>query len=85
MAVREILSVLVGNEARKSGKSSGILGFGLGMIATRIAMRSLPGAIFVGGALVAKALYDNAQEEEDVPAADQIIDIEGKPVSEKPD
>jgi hypothetical protein len=41
---------------RKRGR--GLLGAGIGIIATRIATRSLPGAIAVGGALVAKKLYD---------------------------
>jgi hypothetical protein len=31
---------------------------GWGIAATRIASRSIPGALLVGGALVAKALYD---------------------------
>ncbi len=86
MAVREIVSVLVGNEARKRGQGSGLIGFGLGMMAARIATRSLPGALLVGGAMVAKALYDRAQEleeENEVPAADQVIDIEGRPVPEE--
>ena len=82
MAVREIISMVVGNEARKRGQGSGLLGFGLGVVAARIATRSIPGAILVGGAMVAKALYDRAQEQEDVPASEQIIDIEGIPVSE---
>jgi len=33
--------------------------------------------------LVAKALYDRAQEEEEIPASEQVIDIEGKPVSKE--
>lgn len=80
MAVREIVSVLVGNEARKRGQGSGLIGFGLGMMAARIATRSLPGALLVGGAMVAKALYDRSKEEEaELPASEQIIDIEGTP------
>ena len=39
-------------------RGHGLLGMGLGVIATRIATRSLPGALLVGGALVAKAVYD---------------------------
>jgi hypothetical protein len=41
---------------RKRGR--GLLGAGLGVAATRIATRSIPGALLVGGALVAKTLYD---------------------------
>ena len=36
----------------------GLLGMGLGVIATRIATRSLPGALLVGGAILAKTVYD---------------------------
>ena len=39
-------------------RGHGMLGMGLGVIATRIATRSLPGALLVGGALVAKTIYD---------------------------
>ena len=79
--LRNIASAVVGNEARKQGQGNGLLGFGLGLIATRIATRSVPGALLVGGAMVAKALYDRAQEEEqNIPASEAIIDIEGRPV-----
>ncbi|QTD56925.1 hypothetical protein [Parasphingorhabdus cellanae] len=77
--IRNITTALVGNEARKRGKGNGLLGFGVGMLAARIATRSLPGALLVGGAMVAKALYDKSKEEEQLPAADQVIDIEGTP------
>lgn len=39
-------------------RGHGLVGAGLGIIATRIATRSLPGALLVGGAFVAKAVYD---------------------------
>lgn len=79
--IRNIASAVVGNEARKRGQGSGLLGFGLGVVATRIATRSIPGALLVGGAMVAKALYDRAQEDqEEIPASEAIIDIEGTPV-----
>lgn len=80
MAVREIVSVLIGNEARKRGQGTGLLGFGVGVLAARIATRSLPGALLVGGAMVAKALYDRSREtEEELPASEQVIDIQGTP------
>jgi len=79
--IRNIASAVVGNEARKRGQGSGLLGFGLGVVATRIATRSIPGALLVGGAMVAKALYDRAQEDqEEIPASEAIIDIEGTAV-----
>ncbi len=78
--LRNVATALVGNEARKRGKGNGLFGFGVGVLAARIATRSLPGALLVGGAMVAKALYDRSKEEEDeLPAADQIIDIQGTP------
>jgi hypothetical protein len=43
-------------------RGHGILGAGLGIAATRIATRSIPGALLVGGALVAKALYDQRKK-----------------------
>lgn len=78
--IRNVTTALVGNEARKRGKGNGLLGFGVGVLAARIATRSLPGALLVGGAMVAKALYDRSKDEDEaLPAADQIIDIEGTP------
>lgn len=80
--LRNVASALVGNEARKRGKGSGLMGFGVGVLAARIATRSLPGALLVGGAMVAKALYDrskNEDEDAELPASEQIIDIEGTP------
>ena len=81
--IRTLVTAAVGNEARKRGNGNGIMGFGLGIIATRIATRSLPGAMLVGGAMVAKALYDRSKEEEERSASDQVIDIEPKPVRKK--
>ncbi len=88
--IRNIITTGVGIEARNRSKGNGLIGFGLGVIAARIATRSIPGALLVGGALVAKALYDQKKEEEEaeaqaaaVPASEQIIDIEGRPVPEE--
>jgi hypothetical protein len=55
--LKTITGALVG-EAMGRRKGHGILGAGLGILATRIATRSIPGALAVGGALVAKKLYD---------------------------
>ncbi|MEO9599893.1 hypothetical protein [Parasphingorhabdus sp.] len=81
--VRNIFTTVVGNEARKRTKGNGALHFGLGMIAARIATRSVPGALLVGGALIAKKLYDDSKEAEVLPASETVIDIEGRPVPEK--
>lgn len=79
--LRNIASAVVGNHARKRGQGNGLLGFGIGILATRIATRSLPGALLIGGAMLGKALYDRAQEDnQKLPPGDQVIDIEGRPV-----
>ena len=41
---------------RKRGH--GVLGAGIGLVATRLATRSIPGLLLVGGAIVAKSIYD---------------------------
>jgi len=41
---------------RKRGH--GLLGAGIGVVATRLATRSIPGLLLVGGAIAAKSIYD---------------------------
>ena len=61
MMLRSIAGAVVGEViGRKRG--NGLLGAGLGLVATRIATRSVPGLILVGGAIVAKTLYDRRKE-----------------------
>ena len=45
---------------RKSG--NGLLGAGLGIVATRLATRSIPSLLLVGGAFAAKSMYDKRKE-----------------------
>lgn len=45
---------------RKSG--NGLLGAGLGIVTTRLATRSIPGLLLVGGAFAAKRMYDKRKE-----------------------
>ena len=52
----------------------GLVKTGVGIVATRIATRSIPGALLVGGAFLAKKLYDQRQERKRVPASEMIID-----------
>lgn len=54
--LKSIIGAVVGNRVGRG--SNGLLGAGLGIAATRIATRSIPGALLVGGAFVAKRLYD---------------------------
>jgi hypothetical protein len=63
--LRNIAGAVVGEAVgRKRGR--GLLGAGLGIAATRIATRSIPGALLVGGALVAKNLYDRRKQAKNV-------------------
>ena len=78
--VRNLFTTLVGYEARKHTQGHGLRNFGLGMIAARIATRSVPGAMLVGGLLIAKRIYDDSKEAEDLPASEAVIEIEGRPV-----
>jgi hypothetical protein len=59
--LRTIAGAVVG-EVIGQKRGHGLLGAGIGLVATRIATRSLPGALAVGGALVVKRLYDRRKE-----------------------
>jgi hypothetical protein len=55
--LRSIAGAVVGEViGRKRGH--GVLGAGIGVVATRLATRSIPGLLLVGGAIVAKSIYD---------------------------
>ncbi len=59
--LRSIAGAVVGELiGRKRG--NGLLGAGIGLVATRIATRSVPGLILVGGAIAAKTIYDRRKE-----------------------
>ena len=58
-----IIPAIVGGAVGKAGAGRGLLGAGIGLVAARIARKSVPGALLVGGAMVAKWLYDKKQEE----------------------
>ncbi|NCU10874.1 MAG: hypothetical protein GXC70_01715 [Sphingomonadaceae bacterium] len=55
-AIDKVLPV----DGAKTGKPS-LLGTVAGAVALRVATRSVPGAILVGGALIAKRVYDRKQ------------------------
>lgn len=59
--IKTVAGAVVGDVIGRR-KGNGLMGAGLGIIATRIATRSLPGALFVGGALLAKTVYDRRKE-----------------------
>ena len=55
--LRSIAGAVVGEViGRKRGH--GLLGTGIGVVATRLATRSIPGLLLVGGAIVTKSIYD---------------------------
>ena len=55
--LKSIAGAVVGEViGRKRGH--GLLGAGIGLVATRLASRSIPGLLLVGGAIVAKSIYD---------------------------
>jgi hypothetical protein len=63
--LKTIAGAVVGEAVfRKRGR--GLLGAGLGIAATRIATRSIPGALAVGGAILAKKLYDRRKARRDI-------------------
>ena len=59
----KMIPAVVGGTIGKATAGKGLLGAGIGMVAARIASRSVPGAMLVGGALVAKYLYDKKKGE----------------------
>ena len=58
MPILKTIAGAVVGEAVGRKRGSGLLGAGIGVVATRLATRSIPGALLVGGALLAKTLYD---------------------------
>jgi hypothetical protein len=59
--LKNIAGAVVG-EVIGHKRGHGLLGAGIGLVATRIATRSLPGALFVGGVYMVKMLYDKRRE-----------------------
>lgn len=78
--VRNVFTTYVGNEVRRHTHGHGVRNFALGMIAARVATRSVPGALLVAGVLIAKRLYDDAKAEQSLAASKAIIEVEGRPV-----
>lgn len=54
----ELVRNMIGAKARSQVAATVFGGTVMGAIAARIATRSVPGALLVGGALLAKAIYD---------------------------
>ena len=63
--LKSIAGAVIGEViGRKRGH--GMLGAGIGLVATRVATRSIPGLLLVGGAIVAKSIYDKRKVRKDV-------------------
>ena len=63
--LKSIAGAVVGEViGRKRG--NGLLGAGIGLVATRLATRSIPGLLLVGGALAAKSIYDKRKERKSI-------------------
>jgi len=64
LMLKSIAGAVIGEViGRKQGH--GLLGAGIGLVATRIATRSIPGLLLVGGAIAAKTIYDKSNERKD--------------------
>ena len=62
--LKSIAGAVIG-EAIGRKRGHGLLGAGIGLVATRVATRSIPGLLLVGGAIVAKSIYDKRKERAD--------------------
>lgn len=54
-----VLAPIVGSAARNMVQKRGMLGTAIGVGLSRLATKSIPGALAVGGLLIAKTIYDN--------------------------
>jgi hypothetical protein len=59
--IGKMLPAIVGSVVGRQTLGKGMMGAGIGLVAARIARRSIPGALIVGGAILAKAVYDRKQ------------------------
>lgn len=65
----ELVRNMIGAKARSQVAATVFGGTVMGAIAARIATRSVPGALLVGGALLAKAVYDQRKAKGKLPEA----------------
>lgn len=61
------LSAIIGSKISEQRAESGLIGAAIGFGAAALARRSLPGALIVGGALLARELYQRNQEKAAAP------------------
>ena len=77
--LRSLMSSAVGAAARKQTAGRGMMSFGLGFLATRLATKSVPGALLVGAGLLGKYLLDRKQ------AADPKVNTAKEAVAANPE
>jgi hypothetical protein len=65
----QLIRDLIGAKARHQIAATVFGGTVMGAIAARVATRSVPGALLVGGALIAKAVYDQRKDKGKPPKA----------------
>ncbi|NJM50993.1 MAG: hypothetical protein HC843_09050 [Sphingomonadales bacterium] len=56
--ITEMTRAAVSTGIKRKSRGKGLISFGAGLVAARIATRSIPGAALIGGALLAKTIYD---------------------------
>ena len=64
LMLKSIAGAVIGEVIGRK-KGHGLLGAGVGLVATRIATQSIPGLLLVGGAIAAKTIYDKSKERKD--------------------
>ena len=64
LMLKSIAGAVIGEVIGRK-KGHGLMGAGIGLVATRIATRSIPGLLLVGGAIAAKTIYDKSKERKD--------------------
>ena len=64
LMLKSIAGAVIGEVIGRK-KGHGLLGAGIGLVATRIATRSIPGLLLVCGAIAAKTIYDKSKERKD--------------------
>lgn len=60
--LKSLAGALIGSTIGKRSNNSGLMGAGIGLVATRLATRSIPGALLVGGGFLAKKMFDRYRE-----------------------
>lgn len=87
---QSVFATLVRKAAHEKTAGRGLVALGVGFVATRIATRSIPGALTVGAVLIAKHFIDRHRaEDSDVNTAKEAVeahpDVAAELLREKPE